>query len=79
MLTGTDQSGAAAGGDVVGRDKKVTVIQLPPSGVVGKLEALKACLEEEMSNNKTVQEFVESEVDPGFRTSGLIGARVPSC
>ena len=60
MLTGTNQSGAIAGGDVVGRDKVVNEYNLAPSGIVAKLEALKACLEEEMKNNKTVEEIVES-------------------
>jgi hypothetical protein len=59
MLTGTNQSGATAGGDVVGRDK-IVKYNLAPAGTVGKLEALKACLEEEMKNNKTVAEIVES-------------------
>jgi hypothetical protein len=54
----SNQSGATASGDVVGRDK-VTYV-LPPPGTVGKLEVLKACLEEEMKNDKTVQEIVEN-------------------
>lgn len=60
MLTGTNQSGTIAGGDVVGRDKVVNEYNLAPSGIVGKLEALKACLEEEVKNNKTVEAIVES-------------------
>lgn len=61
MLAGTNQSGAAAGGDVVAGDKLTQNIYLPTTpGVVGKLEALKACLAEEIKNNTTVQEIVDS-------------------
>src|SRR5260370_11643997 len=60
MLNRSNQSKVTAGGDVVGRDKVTHEYHFAVPGTVGKLEILKACLEEEIKHNKTVRDIVEN-------------------
>ena len=61
MIGGRDQAGATARGDIVGRDKRTDVhLDLRRSATTSKIEALKVRLLEEMQNDHTVPELIES-------------------
>lgn len=62
MFEKRDQSGASAGGDVVGRDKVTLTdvrLEFRRCGAASKIEALKARLIEEMQNFHTATELIE--------------------
>jgi len=63
MFGRRDQSGASAGGDVVGRDKITQTdvhLDLRRSAAASKIEILKARLVEDMQKDCTASELIES-------------------
>ena len=62
MFEKRDQSGASAGGDIVGRDKIARSelhFDFRRSGAASKIEALKARLIDEMQNDRTASELID--------------------